>query len=146
MELVAWGANSHGQLGLGTTSEQEGDPVTVKDHPVLDGVEIVGGGGHSLLCDRDGRVFATGWNKAGQLGLGHTEAVTSFTMVDMIEKIISMATGWDFSLLLAECGEVFVAGSNSFGQLGMDDEKMKNVVKFVKVCGLSSIDLNTVFA
>ena len=119
MTLFAWGANSHGQLGLGTVSEQEGVPVEVGEHPVHGGVNIVGGGGHTLLCDGEGRLFATGWNKAGQLGLGHTEVVTLFTKVDVVDKITDMAAGWDFSLLLTESGNVFSCGSNSFGQLGM---------------------------
>ena len=73
---------------------------------------------HTLLCDKEGRLFATGWNKAGQLGLGHTEVVTVFTKVDMSDEITSMTAGWDFSLILSASGEVFACGSNSFGQLG----------------------------
>eukprot|EP00090_Calanus_glacialis_P002688 TRINITY_DN12012_c0_g1_i2.p1 TRINITY_DN12012_c0_g1~~TRINITY_DN12012_c0_g1_i2.p1 ORF type:complete len:126 (+),score=17.52 TRINITY_DN12012_c0_g1_i2:343-720(+) len=119
MTLFAWGANSHGQLGLGTVSEQEGVPVEVGEPPVLHGVKIVGGGGHTLLRDGEGRLFATGWNKAGQLGLGHTEVITLFTKVDVVDKITDMAAGWDFSLLVTQAGNVFSSGSNSFGQLGL---------------------------
>jgi len=131
MSLWAWGANSHGQLGLGTVTEQEGVPVEVSDYPVVDGARIVGGGGHTLLCDKEGILFATGWNKAGQLGLGHTEVITVFTKVDMVRKITNMAGGWDFSLLLTESGEVFSCGSNAFGQLGSARIKMNKERKYI---------------
>lgn len=42
----------------------------------LDGVKVVTGvcgWRHSALVDSDGRLFATGWGKYGQLGLGDTE-------------------------------------------------------------------------
>jgi len=118
MTLWAWGANSHGQLGLGTNSEQECVPIEVSDHPDLDQVNIVGGGGHTLLADKGGRLFVTGWNKAGQLGLGHTKETTLFTQVEFQERVELLAAGWDFSLLTTETGDVYSCGSNAFGQLG----------------------------
>ena len=57
MSLWAWGASSLGQLGLGTVTEQEGVPVEVAEHPVVDGARIVGGGGHTLLCDKEVKLF-----------------------------------------------------------------------------------------
>ena len=103
MTLLTWGANSHGQLGLGFVSEQESSPVLVTG--VVGGVrvrDIVGGGGHSLLCDNNGHLHVTGWNSAGQLGLGHTDPVCVFTRIKFSGVIRSVAAGWDFSLL--SCG------------------------------------------
>ena len=120
--IWAWGANNYGQLGLGTMTEQENTPVIVSSLPVepADCRQIVGGGGHTLMLDHDGRVHGTGWNHVGQLGLGHTEPVNVFTKLDLghDQKIVSLAAGWDFSLLLTEDGDVYSCGSNTFGQLG----------------------------
>lgn len=122
MRLWVWGANNYGQLGLGTFTEQENRPVMVRAPPCDPGdiVRLAGGGGHTLLLDRAGAVYSTGWNSAGQLGLGHTQPVSVFTKVDSIcDKVVEIAAGWDFSIFLTEHGEVFTCGSNSFGQLGI---------------------------
>ena len=112
----AWGANSYGQLGLGHASEQEPQPRVVAGvaAPAL----VAGGGGHTLLVDGAGAVHGCGWNSAGQLGLGHTRAVTSFTRLPLDTGVRHVAAGWDFSVLVTERGEVFTCGSNTFGQLG----------------------------
>jgi len=138
MTLLTWGANSYGQLGLGLVSEQESSPVPVME--VEGGVrEIVGGGGHTLLCDHHGHVYVTGWNKAGQLGLGQTDPVYVFTSIKFSHIIRSVAAGWDFSLLLTEGGEVFACGSNSFGQLGVGDSNIRTSNSFIKIPTLRNI-------
>ena len=82
-------------------------------------VRVAGGGGHTLLLDRAGAVYSSGWNSVGQLGLGHTQPVSVFTKVDSFcDNIVEIAAGWDFSIFLTEHGEVFTCGNNSFGQLG----------------------------
>ena len=138
MTLLTWGANSHGQLGLGLVSEQESSPVAVMGE--MGGVrDIVGGGGHTLLCDNNGHVYVTGWNNAGQLGLGHTNPVYVFTSIKFSHVIRSVAAGWDFSLLLTEGGEVFACGSNSFGQLGVGDSNIRKSSNFIKIQTLRNI-------
>ena len=138
MTLLTWGANSHGQLGLGLVSEQETSPVPVMEE--VGGVrDIVGGGGHTLLCDNNGHVYVTGWNNAGQLGLGQTDPVCVFTSIKFSHVIRSVAAGWDFSLLLTEGGEVFACGSNSFGQLGVGDSNIRTSSNFIKIQHLKNI-------
>ena len=142
MTLLSWGANSHGQLGLGWQSEQEERPVEVV--PLAREVparvrELVGGGGHTLLCDNSGHVYVTGWNNVGQLGLGQTDPVCVFTRLNFPHSVTSLAAGWDFSLLLTQTGEVFACGSNSFGQLGIADSKIRSSSNFVKIQSLKNI-------
>ena len=142
LTLLTWGANSHGQLGLGWRSEQEVKAVSVICLPShLPGQlkELVGGGGHSLLCDSAGRVYVTGWNNVGQLGLAHTDPVCVFTEINFPHFVTSLAAGWDFSLLLTQSGEVFACGSNSFGQLGVADSNIKSSNIFVKIKSLKNI-------
>ena len=41
-------------------------------------VSVVSGGWrHTLAADREGRLFAAGWNKFGQCGVGHNEDVVA---------------------------------------------------------------------
>jgi secretion-regulating guanine nucleotide exchange factor len=46
MELYAWGANSHGQLGVGRISEFELPQRTSAPKEIS---KIAGGGGHTIL-------------------------------------------------------------------------------------------------
>jgi len=65
----AWGRNSYGQLGDGTTIDKY-SPVQV---PGLTGVSAVGGAyGYTLASKNDGTVWAWGYNGNGQLGDGTT--------------------------------------------------------------------------
>ena len=75
--LYGWGANSHGQLGLGFASEQENLPRPVTSPEPLR--YVTGGGGHTLAISDSGKLFVCGWNQAGQLGLEHLDNVDVFT-------------------------------------------------------------------
>ncbi|XP_064019663.1 secretion-regulating guanine nucleotide exchange factor isoform X4 [Pogoniulus pusillus] len=120
--LLAWGANSYGQLGLGHR-EDVLVPQSLKDASCKcqDIKSITGGGGHSAIITGAGELFVCGHNKDGQLGLNHTEDVLCFTLCTALSGICvkQVACGWDFTIVLVGDGLVLSCGSNSFGQLGV---------------------------
>ena len=65
--LWAWGSNTRGQLGDGTTTNRV-DPVQISAG--ADWVEIAAGEFHSMARKSDGRVYLWGGNSYGQLGFG----------------------------------------------------------------------------
>ncbi|CAB3392649.1 RCC1 domain-containing protein [Kyrpidia spormannii] len=71
--VFAWGANSYGQLGDGTTNSAL-SAVQVQGLTTAStvAVAVAAGGNHSLALTNDGRVFAWGKNSSGQLGDGST--------------------------------------------------------------------------
>ena len=83
--FYGWGANNYGQLGAGFNSEQENQPIRISE-PLLSPVRVVGGGGHTLALSGDGGLFVCGWNRFGQLGLGHTQDVNMFTENSAIRR------------------------------------------------------------
>ncbi|KAB7497263.1 Secretion-regulating guanine nucleotide exchange factor [Armadillidium nasatum] len=124
--LYAWGANSHGQLGLGFVSEQVLEPMRVEDLP--DNLcessikDIYGGGGHTFLLTNQGKLYGAGWNISGQVGNGtQVRAVPNFESIRGLEdhKVVSVACGWIHSVALTSRGQVWVWGSNSHSQLGL---------------------------
>ncbi|XP_053692054.1 secretion-regulating guanine nucleotide exchange factor isoform X2 [Sabethes cyaneus] len=119
--MHGWGANSHGQLGLGFTSEMCDSPQQVESIPVeLKNIASVSaGGGHTLILADDGQLFASGWNNRGQLGLGHAEDVNRFTCVTVgrEEGFKSIATGWDVSGAINARGDLYLWGSNVWLQI-----------------------------
>ncbi|XP_046775535.1 secretion-regulating guanine nucleotide exchange factor isoform X7 [Gallus gallus] len=120
--LRAWGANSYGQLGLGH-KEDVLVPQLLKDVSCKcqDIKSIAGGGGHSAVITGAGELFVCGHNKAGQLGLNHTEDVLCFTLCTALSGfcVQEVACGWDFTIILGRAGLVLSCGSNAFGQLGV---------------------------
>ena len=67
--VLAWGLNSSGQLGDGTTTDSY-TPVQVSG--LTDGIAISAGDLHTVALKNDGTVWAWGLNHSGQLGDGTT--------------------------------------------------------------------------
>jgi alpha-tubulin suppressor-like RCC1 family protein len=112
----AWGDNSAGQLGNGSTTTTK-TPVKVDD---ISGVIAVSAGSlNSLALDVNGDVFAWGDNAYGQIGVGTTVDKTAPVQVDDINDIVSIAAGAAHSLAIDQSGDLYVWGYNNKGQLGL---------------------------
>ncbi|XP_055640089.1 secretion-regulating guanine nucleotide exchange factor [Toxorhynchites rutilus septentrionalis] len=129
--MYCWGANSHGQLGLGFCSEMCAKPQQVECLPFeLHTVRTVsGGGGHTLVSTNNGDLFGCGWNNRGQLGLGHTEDVHRFALVGSY-NFDNVTCGWDVSGALTVDGDVYLWGSNVWQQVA--DKSLKYVSRPAK--------------
>ena len=124
-DLAAWGGNSSGQLGNGSTINSR-IPVLVSQSGVLAGktvVSVAAGDSHSLALCSDGTVAAWGSNSSGQLG--NDKASSSSVPVLVTQNgvlagktVVSVATGPSHSLALCSDGTLAAWGSNSSGQLG----------------------------
>ena len=113
----AWGSNSKGQLGDGTTQDRSA-PVPVAG---LTNVYFVAAGAeHSLAVTADGTVWTWGSNADGQLGDGTTTNRSVPVRVQGLGGVSSViaAGGTDHSLLLTSTGDVWAWGANYAGQLG----------------------------
>ncbi|XP_063977290.1 secretion-regulating guanine nucleotide exchange factor-like [Diachasmimorpha longicaudata] len=126
--LFAWGANSHGQLGLGYESEQSQLPqeIDLSETSLMPSKisKIVGGAGHTIMLDDSGKLYAWGWNKKGQAGFPPNNTIINIQTIDAFKdmKIRDIACGWDSSIALTDNGQVYTWGSNTFGQLGRNVE------------------------
>jgi alpha-tubulin suppressor-like RCC1 family protein len=112
----AWGYNSEGQLGNGTTFNTN-SPVQVLD---LSTVSVLSGGGlHSLAIKTNQTVWAWGGNVYGQLGNGTWNMMTNVPVqVGVLSGVSNVAAGKYHSLALKNDGTVWGWGDNSTGQLG----------------------------
>ncbi|XP_053676372.1 secretion-regulating guanine nucleotide exchange factor [Anopheles nili] len=122
--MFAWGANSHGQLGLGYATEQCDRPRLVGDLPfgTSDILCLAAGGGHTLLGTVDGRLYACGWNNRGQLGTGHEIDCFQFQHIG-VYGFKQLFAGWDVSAGIDAFGQLYVWGSNVWKQLAESGEK-----------------------
>jgi alpha-tubulin suppressor-like RCC1 family protein len=116
--LWVFGANDHGQLGLG---DRTGRPIPTQVPSLVGVQEVAAGGGHSLALTSGGSVWSWGDNSNGQLGLG--DDVTRVTPVRLpgLTGIVGIAVGESHSLAWRADGALYVWGANQDGQLGLGD-------------------------
>ncbi len=109
--LWAWGSNSSGQLGDGTTTAR------TTPTPILTGVATLAAGSyHTLALKTDGSLWAWGYNYYGQLGDGTTTNRSTPTQV--LTGVAAIAAGGDHTLALKTDGSLWAWGANGYGQLG----------------------------
>lgn len=114
--VMAWGHNSSGQLGDGsTTSRSTPVPVSGLGSGVIG---IAAGGDHSLALKSDGTVVAWGKNDNGELGDGGTTERHGPVLVAGLGSIKALSAGRHHNLALRSDGVVLGWGFNGSGQLG----------------------------
>jgi alpha-tubulin suppressor-like RCC1 family protein len=112
---LAWGGNTYGQLGDGSTSAHQAPaPVTGID----DAIDIAGGREHAVALRPDGRVWTWGHNSFGQLGDGTIQDRTLPTLVTGINSVVDVSTGHYHTLAIRSDGTAWGWGYNALGQLG----------------------------
>lgn len=123
----AWGRNSYGQLGDGTTTTSS-LPVQVKGSAgtgTLSGITAIAANYmQSFALAEDGTVWAWGRNNYGQLGDGTITnsslpvQVKNSAGTGVLSGITAIIAGGHHTLALAEDGTVWAWGRNQLGQLG----------------------------
>lgn len=128
------GANSHGQLGQGSSSEQCEKPQAVID-TWYDGIQdIACNGGHTLMITNEGKLYACGWNHRRQLGFD-VENCQTFSRVWDLSGITfrNICAGWDSSAAISEKDILYFWGSNVYGQLGLPCDDFPKFVKPIQL-------------
>jgi alpha-tubulin suppressor-like RCC1 family protein len=113
--LYAAGNPISGQLGDGDSST-----IVLSYTAVLPDVNITriaAGFEHNLALDENGSVWVTGNNDYGELGLGHSDIVSTWQQ-STLTGIDFIACGRDTSFAIDSNGDLWIAGDNSYGQLG----------------------------
>ena len=153
----AWGDNSFGQLGDGTTTSRN-TPVTVKTpdrktYPDLPAdftyVQVSAGETHSLALGSDGNAYAWGNNGSGQLGDGTTTSRHAPVRVKTPDRntypdlpadftYVQVSAGGSYSLALGSDGNAYAWGNNTNGQLGNGTTSYRQTtpVKVGKLAGV----------
>ncbi|KAF8818085.1 RCC1 domain-containing protein [Rickettsia endosymbiont of Cardiosporidium cionae] len=132
-DLWVWGANNVGQLGLGDITQRN---IPVKVDALSDVKKAIGGATNitngsfqafSLVLLQNGDVFSSGANGWGQLGLGNSTNMNSYTKIPTLENIEEIAVSQSYHAAAAAIsrGRIYLWGSSENGRLG------KSVTSFI---------------
>ncbi len=113
--LWAWGTNSSGQVGNGTTLSQA-SPVQVGG--ANSWIDVACGASHTLAIMADGTLWAWGLNSSGQLGDGTTTVRLTPVRTGTATNWVSVTCGDNFSAGIKTDGSLWLWGQNTSGQLG----------------------------
>jgi len=117
----AWGSNSDGQLGIGSTQSLP-IPVQLSPPPGVTFRAVSAGCSDSLAIGSNGDAYAWGYNAYGELGNGTTATELSPVQVDMPAGVTvkAISAGCLQSLAIGSNGDAYAWGYNAYGEVGND--------------------------
>ncbi|MCF7924822.1 MAG: hypothetical protein K9L64_06955, partial [Candidatus Izimaplasma sp.] len=128
--FFAWGENSYGQLGDGTTTSKS-TPTEITSQFVLTVgesiIDFASSYDFSSATTSEGRLFTWGENGYGQLGDGtqtpytpHSNPIEITNQLNLSteETVIKVSLGYTHSSIITSKGKLFSWGYNDYGQLG----------------------------
>ena len=136
--VYAWGINTNGELGIGSKSKTADVKLPRRVRKITNAMELSVSGGHMLILDSDGTVWATGLGSSGQLGQNNTSAsyvpikVKNTAGTAIMQNIKAISGGASNSVLLGEDGTLYTFGYNNNGQLGTGDKTIKKLPVIAK--------------
>jgi alpha-tubulin suppressor-like RCC1 family protein len=115
--LWAWGDNSSGQVGDGSTDTRNA-PVRVGND--RNWKTVVAGFGFTVAIKDDGSMWAWGGNESGRIGVGSVEDnnYVTPTRIGTDNNWQYVSAGYDFALAVKTDGSLWAWGNNNFGQAG----------------------------
>ena len=124
--LWGCGHNQLGNLGLGdNTNRTTFTQVTTNADNVK---SVYCGANYTIILKNDGTLWSTGYNNAGQLGLGDGSNRTTFTQITTnVDDIKEIYCGFYHILMLKNNDTLWSCGWNQYGQLGLGDTTNRNI-------------------
>ncbi|MCL2438511.1 MAG: hypothetical protein FWC99_05440 [Coriobacteriia bacterium] len=115
-EIMAWGTNTMGQLGLGVTGGNRLTPEQVGNR--TDWVQLAVSSSHTVALSEDGELWSWGSNQNGQLGLGDLTSRNEPTRIGTDNNWVRVSAYGAHNLALRDDGSLWAWGANGAGQIG----------------------------
>ena len=135
---VSYTYPSKGQLGipnLGAATRPRGKPydtlhevTSLKDHKII---QVAAGDYHSMVLDKDGKVFTFGDNLNGQLGFEYNPEV------NIVDKptILSLSAVYPDKSFRPKAIKIAAGGTNSYFMVDVEDTTKNRITADVLSCG-----------
>ncbi|KAL8166307.1 hypothetical protein V2J09_007806 [Rumex salicifolius] len=132
-KLYTYGWSKYGQLGHGD-NEDHLIPHRLEKLSNQCVSQISGGWRHTMAVTSDGTLYAWGWNKFGQLGVGDNVdrcapvQLSNFdaTTCTLCKKVTQICCGWRHTLAVTDKCNMYSWGRGTNGQLGHGDSRDRN--------------------
>uniref|UniRef100_A0A7S2ZHD4 HECT domain-containing protein n=1 Tax=Rhodosorus marinus TaxID=101924 RepID=A0A7S2ZHD4_9RHOD len=121
-KILTLGGSAYGQLGRGDNVVESTSLRSVKwPRSSRDIVKIRAGAYHWLAMSSTGKVFGSGSNSKGQLGIPDRRSISEPERIYNLWAfpVVDIATGANHSAVLTAHGHIYTFGSNRYGQLGV---------------------------
>ncbi|XP_062513273.1 secretion-regulating guanine nucleotide exchange factor-like [Corticium candelabrum] len=122
-DVLAWGSNCYGQLGIDVPNKQCSVPTKVANLPACGTIAAAAGVRHSLAIADDGTLWAWGNNKRQQLGMDTgretKQALPTQVMFPSGVFLKQVSAGFYHSVAVSDDGRLFAWGCNRHGQCGI---------------------------
>lgn len=117
---------------LYTTNNAKKDSTTLSNLELISANVITSAVGtqHALKVSSEQELFVVGKNDFGQLGIPDTEAVSEWTAIQGLGKVVKVIAGNGVSYVINDNGDLFAAGWNYHGVI---DSKKENITTFTKI-------------
>ena len=116
-KVYAWGANSQGRLGDGTTDNKL-SPVAVTLASGVSATAVSAGFAHSLAVGSDGKVYAWGANGDGQLGDGTTDNKNTPVAVTLSATDVEAGNNHSLAIPVAAVAPTITSFTPPSGRVG----------------------------
>ncbi len=136
-QVLSWGNNSYGQLGLSADNNSVIDylpsPMSVLlDYTQIKIKEITCGPKHNILLDTNGFVYTFGEGLYGKLGHNTDLDLSKPTKVENVKNITKIYANYDNTAVIDKNGFLYLCGSGQYGQLGRKDKVLLPSMTFQK--------------
>ena len=116
-DVYAWGNNTYGQIGNGTTVVQTtATEVTLPAEELV--VDVAAGALHTAIVTDSGSAYTWGYNLYGQLGNGTTVDAHTPVQVQTSDTLVDIGAGGNHNLAVTDSGGAVGWGLGNNGQLG----------------------------
>ena len=117
--IYGTGYNYDGQLGDGTIIDKSTFTQLINNTTKTPSI-VTCGAYHTMICMTDYSIYGTGYNNAGQLGLGFSTDKIYFTIIPNISGKTPLAIycNYNITILLMNDGTLYGSGYDAYGQLG----------------------------
>lgn len=141
--LYYWGTPENGVGGTGAVTVTGVVQVAMNVREVFTGA---GANPQAFVIKQDGSVWASGRNNHGNLGLGITTDVLSFTEVAALPRTVRKivcggSASFNYALFLTQAGSVYACGYNGNGALGLGDTTSRSLPELVPIAHRYVVDV-----
>ena len=132
-----YGQNGFGSIMFNDVNDYGFHRIPYFKHKTIK--QIAAGFGHSLFLDYENILWGYGYNKYGQLGLGHTNpskdklpAANDYFSSNKHIIITQISCGAHHNLILDDNGNVYSFGYNRYGQCGVGESESSKPILISK--------------